>query len=108
MAYRSKHPMKHENTDIEVEVIEIDGVSPAAPRKQPLDQGPSTSEWQDWRTWKGRITKLDSRWWPLWLLLGIIAATLLLTVGLVVGVIVITVRLILRIVRAITQHPALS
>jgi hypothetical protein len=73
--------MNKEATEIEVEVVEIDGVTPAVPQAGDEEQRSQ----KDWRQWQGRIRKLDSRWWPLWVLLGIIALMLALTVGLVLG-----------------------
>lgn len=77
---------------IEAEVIEIDGAPPPKP-----DSGPAPENGMpDWSGWKSRVVTLDRRWWPLWLLLGIVLVGLLLTVGLVVGVM----WGILRIIRA--------
>lgn len=94
--------MTPEATEIEVEVLEIDGVAPALPQVRPeAGAPPPAGDWQDWRRWQGQVRRLDSRWWPLWVLLGIIAVTLILTVGLVVGVIYLIFRLFLKIFRAI-------
>jgi hypothetical protein len=94
--------MTRESTDIEVEVVEIDGVTPTAPEaraEKPLPRG----EWQDWRQWRGQVRRLDSRWWPLWVILGIIALALLLTVGLVIGAIFLIVGLLMKLLRAILR-----
>lgn len=94
--------MTRERRDIEVEVLEIDGVAPAGPRAQPGEEArPQGGTWQDWRRWPGQVRQLDSRWWPLWVLLGVIAVALALTVGLVVGVLILVVRFFLKIVRAL-------
>ena len=90
-----------EPTEIEVEVLEIDGVAQVAPRPAPVGNAPTSGDWQDWRQWRGRVRQLDSRWWPLWTVLGIIAVSLLLTVGLVLGVIFLIGRLLAKILRAI-------
>ncbi len=93
--------MTQQSTEIEVEVVEIDGVAPAmTPERAPSPAG-MRGEWQDWRHWQGRVSRLDSRWWPLWVFLGIIALGLFLTVGVVVGVIFLIVRLCLKIIRSI-------
>ena len=89
--------MTREPTDIEVEVVEIDGVLPPAPRAAAEARG----DWQDWRSWHGRVRRLDSRWWPLWVVLGIIAVALLVTVGLVLGVLLLVARTVMKILRAI-------
>lgn len=93
--------MTREPTDIEVEVVEIDGVAPAAPEARTGEDVRPQGDWQDWRHWQGRVRQLDSRWWPLWVVLGIIVVILVVTVGLVLGVIFLIVRLLLKIVRAI-------
>lgn len=85
--------------EIEVEVVEIDGAAPVVTR----DPEPVRGERRDWRQWQGRVRRLDSRWWPLWVILGIIAIALALTVGVVVGVIFVIVRLILNLIRAVLR-----
>ena len=94
--------MTPEATEIEVEVLEIDGVAQAVPQVRPEETPrPSGGDWQDWRQWQGRVRQLDSRWWPLWVFLGILVVGLLLTVGLVFGLLVLILRIFLKIVRAI-------
>ena len=85
---------------IEVEVVEIDGLAPA-PRAEPVPETQARPEWQDWQKWQGRMLKLDSRWWPLWVVLGMIAVFLLLTVGVVVGVVFVIYRIISGFLRAL-------
>jgi hypothetical protein len=93
--------MPKEHTEIEVEVVEIDGVSPIATRPQNREPQPSAGgDWQDWRQWQGRVRTLDSRWWPLWVFLGIIAVFLLLTFGLVFAIIYIIFQVIRKILSA--------
>jgi len=88
--------MRDEPETLEAEVVEIDGVapvpSPSGPQKNPRG-------WQDWRTWQGRVRTLDARWWPLWLILGILAITLILTIGLIIGIGIITFRILTGILR---------
>ena len=95
--------MTPEATEIEVEVLEIDGVAPALPQVRPEDAPPPQGKWQDWRQWHGQLGKLDSRWWPLWVFLGIIALLVLFTLGLVIGVFLLVVRIFLKIVQAILR-----
>lgn len=91
-----------EPTAIEVEVVEIDGVAPMVPQVRAAEDAPSDDDGRPtWHGWQGRLATLDSRWWPLWVLLGSIALVLALTVGLVVGVVFLIFRLVLKIVRAI-------
>lgn len=88
--------MTNESQAIEVEVVEVDGVS------TPAKVGPSADAGrQDWRQWQGRVRTLDSRWWPLWVLLGIVAIVLMLTLGVVLGVIFLIFRILRGMWRAI-------
>ena len=94
--------MTKEATEIEVEVVEIDGVAPIAPQA-PAGGSRPQKPWQDWRKWTGKVRTLDSRWWPLWTILGIIAVVLLLTAGLLLAVVFLVVRLFIRIAQAILR-----
>ncbi len=92
--------MKTEATEIEVEVIEVDGVARVNPA--PEEAGDAGGDgWRDWRGWQGRVRTLDARWWPLWVVLGGIAVFLLLTLGLVIAVVYIVIRLVSRGLRAL-------
>ena len=84
--------MTQTTQQIEVEVVEIDGV---APTTQSVPPAPAAQNWQ------GRIRMLDARWWPLWVLLGAIAIALLVTVGLVIAVIFVIFRILNGIGRAL-------
>ena len=96
-----------ESVTIDVDVTEIDGVTHDAGAPHGDDarrasgagpRGPAPG--QGWRTeWAGRVRTLDSRWWPLWVLLGIVAVLLALTVGLVFAVIYLIFRIILITIR---------
>ncbi len=95
--------MRKEASEIEVEVLEIDGVTPTrSPENHPSENPAAQGDWQDWRQWGGRVRRLDSRWWPLWTLLGIIAFVLVVTVGLVAGVIFLISRVLRALVQSIT------
>lgn len=94
-----KIDMESKTQTLEAEVVEIDGVAPIPPQQRQAD--PKNRSWQDWRSWQGRVRTLDARWWPLWLILGIIALSLVLTVGLVLGVIILLVRITLGIIRGV-------
>src|SRR5690606_10150263 len=59
---------------IEAEVIEIDGAPPPEPPPRPDSGGKAP----DWSAWKSRALTLDRRWWPLWVLLGILLVGVLL------------------------------
>lgn len=85
---------------IEVEVVEIDGAAPPARFETPEVSAPRQS-WQ--ANWQGRALKLDSRWWPLWVLLGAVAVVLLLTVGLVLGIVFMIFRILRGLIRAVVR-----
>jgi len=102
--------MTQQSTEIEVEVVEIDGVAPVVTPARDPSPVRVRGEWHAWRHWQGRVSRLDSRWWPLWVILGIIALGLFLTVGLVIGVIFLIVRLCLNLIRTllaliVPRHP---
>ncbi len=90
--------MTNEPQAIEVEVVEIDGAAPPA-KVEASEEAPRQR--REWQQWQGRIRTLDSRWWPLWVFLGIIAVTLLLTVGVVVGIVFMIFRVLSGLIRAI-------
>lgn len=106
-----------ETAEIEVEVVEIDGIAPDPAAAEGMRNVRGDSEHRhhpgagqnmgsggrQWQQWRGQVQRLDSRWWPLWVILGIILLALLLTVGLVVGVVVLLLRLCIGIVRAILR-----
>lgn len=85
---------------IEVEVVEIDGAAPPE-RFKPSENSQPRLSWQT--NWQGRIRRLDSRWWPLWTLLGIVAVALLLTVGLVIGIIYVIFSILRSLIRALIR-----
>ena len=96
--------MSKEATEIEVEVVEINGAAPVVrpPRNDDeSSQGSQGFRGRDWQQWQGRIRTLDSRWWPLWVFLGIIAVCLLLTLGIVIAAIYLVLRLVRKIMRLI-------
>ncbi len=93
--------MTQKATEIEVEVLEIDGATPVAPKTRSDDEAPPQGDWHDWRNWQGHVRRLDSRWWPLWTFLGIIALVLILTVGIVIGAIYLVFRVLQGFIRMI-------
>ena len=89
--------MTEDKSTIEVEVVEIDGVSAPAHsqnRSHQPDREAAGPTWQQWQKWPGRMRQLDPKWMPLWIILGIIALFLILTVGVVVGLIFVVLRII--------------
>lgn len=89
--------MTNESQAIEVEVVAIDDVAPVV-RDPEYSQSPPP-----WQNWRGRSLKLDGFWWPLWVVLGVIALFLAMTVGLVFGAIYITLRMLRGIIRAVIR-----
>lgn len=89
--------MTTESQAIEVEVVEIDRTTPPAKFDRREDRPPR----RPWQNWQGQVRTLDSRWWPLWLVLGAIAILLMLTVGLFLGIIFLIFRILRGILRAI-------
>lgn len=89
--------MTNEPQAIEVEVVEIDGAAPPA-KFEGREESPPRQQWQNWQ---GRVRRLDSRWWPLWVFLGAIAFVLVLAAGLFLGIVFVIFRILSGIVRAI-------
>jgi hypothetical protein len=83
---------------LEAEVLEIDGSPPPPPQPEP--EAPRHDD--PWQAMRGRVVKLDRRWWPLWVLLGIVAVALALTVGVVVAAGVIVLKVIGGVLRLLT------
>ncbi|WP_367873342.1 hypothetical protein [Luteolibacter sp. Populi] len=84
---------------IEAEVLEIDG-SPApvaAPRVPP--QGPGEA-WR--RSLQGKVFRLDKRWWPLWVLLGIVAVVVFAVVAVFVAIFLVMAKILGGILRFLT------
>ncbi len=92
--------MTQEPQAIEVEVVEIDGRTPPAMSPH-REESPPRQSWQGWQSWPGLVRRLDSRWWPLWVILGSVAVFLLLTVGVFVGILYLIFRIVSGILRAI-------
>ena len=84
--------MEKEQETIEVEVVAIDGIAPVPVTPHHEEEAPRDN-WQDWQKWQGRIRRLDARWWPLWVFLGVILVFLLLSIGVVFGVIYLVYRI---------------
>ncbi len=91
-------PPQSIEVEVEVEVVEIDGAAPP-PKFETLEGAPRRQPWQ--MNWQGRALKLDSRWWPLWVLLGAVAVVLLLTVGLALGIVFVIFRILRGLIRAL-------
>ena len=92
--------MIQEPQAIEVEVVEIDGITPV-PQPEVRADSPPRQPWNDWQNWQGQVRRLDSRWWPLWVLLGAVVVFLLLTVGVFLGIVFLILRTLRGILRAV-------
>jgi hypothetical protein len=92
--------MTQEPQAIEVEVVEIDGITPT-PGPEVRTDPPPRQPWNDWQNWQGQVRRLDARWWPLWVVLGTVVVFLLLTVGVVLGILFLILRIIRGILRTI-------
>ncbi len=76
---------------IEVEVVEIDGVS-VEPR--PVQEKSGNGKRVDWRAWQGRVKRLDARWWPLWVALGFVFLVIAVAFIMCAAVLVVCYRII--------------
>jgi hypothetical protein len=85
--------MTREATEIEVEVVEIDGVKPVLARSDNAAGLPPQGHWQ----------RRLPRWWPLWVLLGAVALGLALTFGLVIALFIGAALLVWRLIRALLR-----
>jgi len=86
---------------LEVEVIAIDGAPPPPPRS-PEKEKPRPMGMPDWRQLGAKLMKLDRRWWPLWVLLGLVVLSLVVVVGLFVAAAIVVAGLLRAFVRIIT------
>lgn len=91
--------MPTEEKTIEVQVVEVDGVT-VRDMERPRPEA-ARAEWTDWRGWHGRVRRLDTRWWPLWAVLGALIGAVVLVVGLFLAVVIVAVRLVFAILRGI-------
>lgn len=76
---------------IEAEVLEIDGSPPPAPKLP--EQEPA------WKSMRGRVLRLDRRWWPLWVILGLVVFAFVAVFGLIFGALLIVAKMIGAILR---------
>ena len=87
--------MSREAQSIEVEVVEIDGATqPATSTRQ--KPAPPPRQWQNLH---GRIRMLNNRWWPLWVILGLVVFAFVAVFGLIFGVFLIVAKVIGAILR---------
>lgn len=60
----------------------------------------------DWRVWVAKLAKLDRRWWPLWVALGLVAFSVVVIIALGVVAALIIGGLLRAIVRTLTGGPS--
>ena len=100
--------MTEEPTTIEVEVLEIDG-QPAPPAAESRQKPPQGGRWPQgaghWRGWSASLSRLDRRWWPLWVLLALVGVVLLVIVGLVAACVWIVFAFARALLRAVGLLP---
>jgi hypothetical protein len=77
---------------IEVEVVEIDGI--AVEPRPVREEARHTGGRIDWSVWQGRVKRLDTRWWPLWLILGSLVLVVAVAVGMCLAVVFVTWRIL--------------
>ena len=76
---------------IEAEVLEIDGSPPPPPREAEPEPA--------WKSFPGKVFRLDRRWWPLWLLLGIVVFAFVAVFSLVFGAVMLVAKTVGAILR---------
>jgi hypothetical protein len=86
------------NEPIEMEVLAIDDAAPPNPKPESTPE-PDPA----WRQWQGRVKQLGARWWPLWVILGVVVVFLVLTVGVVFGAILLIVKIVSGILGGIVR-----
>lgn len=84
---------------IEAEVLEIDGAPPPVPQRQEQQENERS---RSWKALQGKVLRLDRRWWPLWVLLGIVAFVVIMLVGSVVALLMGVAKVLGGILRFLT------
>lgn len=79
---------------IEADVLEIDGSPPVPPVKE-RDPEPQPA----WKSMRGKVLRLDRRWWPLWVVLGLVVFALVAVIGVIFGAFLIVAKIIGAILR---------
>jgi hypothetical protein len=87
---------------IEADVLEIDGSPPPAPQVRDAEPQPEPA----WKSMRGKVLRLDRRWWPLWVLLGLIAFAFVAVIGVIFGAFLIVAKIIGAILRFVVGGSA--
>lgn len=80
---------------IEADVLEIDGSPPPAPPTREEEPRPQPA----WKSVRGKVLQLDRRWWPLWIVLGLVAFAFVAVIGVIFGAFLIVAKIIGAILR---------
>ena len=94
--------MTRETQAIEVEIVEINEVSPHSISGS-IDDEAASRRPRDWGNIRCKIRKFDKRWWPLWAIVGVIAFLLLLAGGLLFGIVILVLRFVRELLRVICR-----
>jgi hypothetical protein len=94
--------MTQETREIEVEVVEVENTVPAT-RVEPAPESPPGGDWREWRQWQGRVRRIDTRWWPLWVIPGIIVLGLAAVAGAAIGLVVLVFVLVRALIRMLLR-----
>ncbi len=87
---------------IEAEVLEIDGQRPVPPPTREDKSRTHDHARNAWSSLQGRVLRLDRRWWPLWVVLGIFVVVVLGVLACVAAVVFTAFRILGGIVRLLT------
>ena len=94
--------MTKEASEIEVEVVEVENTLAGARREAARDV-PSASQGREWRHWQSRVRRIDARWWPLWVIPGVVILGLAAVAGAVIGLLALVFVLVRSLVRILLR-----
>ncbi len=94
--------MTKEASEIEVEVVEVENTLPGA-RTEAARDVPTASQRREWRHWQGRVRRIDARWWPLWVIPGVVILGLAAVAGAVIGLLALVFVLVRSLVRILLR-----
>lgn len=91
-------PPPSESTEIEVEVVEIDGMTAASASGRSEDhEAPRHSFEGAWRQARHfDLRRIKPRWWPLWVMAALVALAIVMTLGVATAIAFLLVRLAWR------------
>lgn len=92
--------MKAEGEVVEVEVVEIDGIA-VDPRPEKDVETEVRGRRVVWGNWQGQVRRLDRRWMPLWIALGVVFGAVILVFGVLIAMVVVVFLVLRAILRAV-------